>query len=145
MPFQYPRSGPGNVGEYQTSGLPWVTSSAATATPVRIDFPYVTNQITFKANGETVRFGFTQNGVNGGNYFTLASSQSLTVELRTKQLFVRSDSGAAANWEVLAGLTLIQWRDFPVLTGSAIYNSASVAFTLGYGQRDTPGSGSGLG
>lgn len=144
MPFNYPRSGPGNVGEYQTSGLPWVTSSQVTTTPVRIDFPYVTNQITFKAVGGTVRFGFTQNGVNGGNFFTLVPSNSLTSEIRTKQLWIRADSGTA-NFEILAGLTQIQWRDFPVLTGSAIHNSASTTFELGYGMLDTPGSGSGLG
>ena len=144
MPFQYPRSGPGNVGEYQTSGLPWVTASSATATPVKIDFPYVTNQITFKAVGGSMRFGFTANGVNGTNYFTLYSSQSLSVDLRTKQLWVRSDSGTVG-YEVIAGLTLIQWRDFPVLTGSAIYHSASSDQTLGYGQQGTPGVGTGLG
>lgn len=144
MAFNYPRSGPGNVGEYQTSGLPWVTSSAATATPVRIDFPYVTNQITFQAGGGTVRFGFTQNGVNGTNYIPVYASGSLTVDLRTKQLWVRSESGTV-DYSVLAGLTQIQFRDFPVLTGSAIYNSASVTFEYGYGQQDTPGAGTGLG
>lgn len=145
MALNYPTSGPNNVGEYQTSGLPWVTSSTVTDSPYLVNFPMVTNQITFKATGGTIRFGFTQNGVNGSNFFTLTPSNSLTVDIRTKQLWIRSNAVGTGSYEILAGLTNIKWRDFPVLTGSAIYNSGSITFNYGYGLPQTPGSGSGLG
>lgn len=145
MPFNYPNSGLNNVGEYQTSGLPWVTSSNTTDAPTVIDFPFVTNQITFKATSGTVRFGFTRNGVNGSNFFTLAPSQSHTMDIRCKQLFIRSNTVGTASYEIMAGLTGIPWKNFPVLTGSATYNSGTTAFVYGYGLPQTPGSGSGLG
>lgn len=144
MTYQNARSGPNNVAEYQASGLPWVTASVATTTPRRIDFPYVTNQITFKATGTDVRFGFTQNGVNGSNYFTLAASQSLTMDVRTKQLWVMANSGSA-DFQLFAGLTMIDAKNFPVLTGSAVHNSASITFEYGYGIAGDPGAGTGLG
>lgn len=138
------KPGLNSVAEYQASGLPWVTSSTATATPVKIDFPYVTNQITFKALGGTVRFGWTQNGVNGSNYFTLFASQSLVADIRANTLFVRSESGTVG-FEVFAGLTTIPNISMTTLTASAVHNSASNAREFSYGLPSEPGVGTGLG
>ncbi|MFA6049788.1 MAG: hypothetical protein WC761_01205 [Candidatus Paceibacterota bacterium] len=146
MSFNYPRSGPSNTAEYMASGLPWVTSSTLTATPWRVDFPYVTSHIIVGATSGSVRLGFTQNGVNGvnGQNYFLVSGSFIDLPTRCKQIFLRSD-GVSAAVTLFAGLTMINEREFPILTGSAIYHSASVRFELGYGYVGTPGSGSGLG
>lgn len=146
MSFNFPRSGPSNVAEYQASGLPWVTSSNITDSVWRIDFPYVTNALSLQVTSGTVRLGFTQNGVNGSNYILVGTSNDYpNFDLRCKTIFLRSHTAMTSSVSVIAGLTQIQHRDFPVLTGSAIYNSASVGYVFGYGLPSTPNSGSGLG
>jgi hypothetical protein len=128
MTFQYPRSGPNNVAEYQAAGLPWVTSSNVTG---------------------SVRLGFTENGVNGvggSNYIIIESGNSYpSMPIRCKTLFVRSNTTATGSLSLMVGLTTIDPRTFPTLTGSAVYNSASIGSSFGYGLPLTPGSGSGLG
>lgn len=146
MSFNYPRSGPANTAEYMASGLPWVTSSTVTTTPWRIDFPLVTSHLVVSCPSGSIRLGFTQNGVNGvngQNYITIGSTY-VDLTTRCKQIYVRADSGTAT-LSLFAGLTMIDQREFPILTGSAVYNSASTTFQLGYGYVGTPGSGSGLG
>ena len=58
--------GPNYVPAYQTSGTPFVTSSAlpSRATgPERIDFPYVTKNITVRNTGmNDLRIAFTFSG-----------------------------------------------------------------------------------
>jgi hypothetical protein len=149
MTFQYPRSGPNNVAEYQAAGLPWVTSSNVTAQVWRIDFPYVTNHIIALVHTGSVRLGFTENGVNGvggSNYIIIESGNSYpSMPIRCKTLFVRSNTTATGSLSLMVGLTTIDPRTFPTLTGSAVYNSASIGSSFGYGLPLTPGSGSGLG
>ena len=66
--------------------------------------------------------GFTANGVLGSNKFTLLTSQSFQGDIRVKDLFLASSG--AASFEVVAGLTGIQRKNFPVLTGSLISSLA---------------------
>lgn len=150
MTYQNARSGPNNVGEYQTSGLPWVTSSLVTQTPLKIDFPYVTNHISVHggAYGGTdgVRIGFSVNGVNGGNYALVKAADGWTqFDLRCKEIYVRADTGTVS-MSLCVGLTLIENKAFPSLSGSAIYNPAATSSLLyGYGKPGDPGVGSGIG
>lgn len=146
MTFNSTRSGPANTAEYMASGLPWVTSSTVSTSPWRIDFPLVTRNILVNCPSGSVRLGFTENGVNGvnGANYIVIGSEYVDLNTRCKQIFVRSDSGTASV-NIFAGLTMIDQRSFPILTGSAVYNSASTLFELGYGYVGTPGSGSGLG
>lgn len=150
MTFQYPRSGINNVAEYQASGLPWITGSISiTSTPLRIDFPYVTNALHFHVHDHggtsAMRFGFTENGVNGTNYGLIHGDDGwVTFNFRCKTIYVRADAGTV-QCSIAAGLTTIDQKIFPILTGSAIYNSASIGNIYGYGIPDTPGAGSGLG
>lgn len=150
MSYGNARSGINNVGEYQTSGLPWVTSSGVTTTPFRVDFPYVTNFVSINVTSGSVRVGFTLNGVNANpatnaNYFLLGASNSpMVFPVRCKTIFLRADAGVATA-SLMAGLTTIEQKSFPVLTSSATYNSASVDFVFGYGQATDPGGGTGLG
>lgn len=137
------RSGLNNVAEYQASGLPWVQTGTITGgSTTRIDFPMVTNRIVIKAGGD-LRFGFTENGVANSNYYLLNTSESISFDLRLKTLFLRADTNTT--YYVLAGLTQISSNYFPVLSGSATYNSGSITFEYGYGVAGDPGAGSGLG
>jgi hypothetical protein len=132
MAFNY-RTGPNNVGEYQASGLPYVTQSAVTTSPFNIQFPFVTNELTVKNNSDgTLRVGFTQNGVNGSNFFTLPVSGAYSGKLRVTDLFIRSETGTLT-CEVVAGLTTIPRQDFYILTGALNVFSGSEQQILDYG------------
>jgi len=76
MSSRWMKAGPNHVPSYQTSGIPFVTSSAspfevagidgnsASAAPVHIQFPYVTKFITVtNIGGNPLRMGFTPNGL----------------------------------------------------------------------------------
>lgn len=119
-----PKTGFGHAAEFQSSALPWVTSSVAPAAasgPVRHDFPKVARFITVSNRdgaANTLSFGFTYNGVKfSNNKFVLGAGQSLTLELRVKSIWVQGETGTP-NYSVLAGLTTVDARDMPELTGS---------------------------
>ncbi len=139
MSFNYPSSGQANVAEYMASGLPWVTASNVTTASLQIDFPMVTSNITVRNNapdltGGSLRVGYSANGVSGSNYFLLEPQTTLSTNVRTKSLFVMSSSGSIA-FSIHAGLTMIEPRGFPVLTGSAIYGTVgALSGSYGYGK-----------
>ena len=83
--FQQPGSGLNNVSEYIASGMPFVTSSVYSTTVVRIDFPFVTSELYFRSGGGSLRFGFTQNGVNGSNYWIVGSGEHESFRIRCKK------------------------------------------------------------
>lgn len=147
MTFNNTRSGPNNAAEYAASGLPWVTSSTSLpVTPWKIQFPYVTNHISLCVTGSgAVRLGFTLNGVNGTNFALIPGGTGWAqFDIRCKEIYVRADA-SVQNVSIMAALTTIDQKSFPVLTGSAFYNSASVDYKFGYGIPGTPGVGEGLG
>ena len=135
------KQGPNFVPAYQMSGTPWVkTVTSVSDTAVVITFPFVTRWIVVTINdaigeAQALRIGFTQNGVNANpaanaNYMLLTTSatdsdkdlfvaQTPRLELRTKELVIRSDSGTIDNVSIMAGLTGIEWSQFPILSGSA--------------------------
>ena len=103
MSFEYPKPGIGSVGNYQVSGIPFVTgnlvspSSSAGATPLEIVFPSVTQRIIFQNHGALhVRVGFSANGIKTTNNFYLVDPSG-TVEMRVKtnKLYLLSNSQAA--------------------------------------------------
>lgn len=145
--FNNSRSGPNNAAEYLASGLPWVTSSTnLTTSPWKIDFPYVTNHLSFCVTGSgAVRVGFTQNGVNGTNFALIPGGTGwVQFDVRCKEIYIRADA-SVQNVSLMAGLTMIENRGFPILTGSATYNSASNTYAYGYGVSGSAGVGTGLG
>jgi len=128
MSSNWPRPAHNFVPEYQQSGIPFVTSSAAneiTTTPVSISFPYVTRWVqifnTDGTSGDTMRVGFTENGVKAtetANYIVLSGGQSTErLELKCTRLWFRQQGGACS-FSVIAGLTNVPASDFPILTGS---------------------------
>ena len=130
----YQPSGQHNAAEYQASGLPFVTQSATSGSPIEattIEFPFVTKFFFVRNIGAIpLNVGFTANGVLGSNKFTLLTSQSFQGDIRVRDLFLASSG--AASFEVVAGLTGIQRKNFPVLTGSLNIFSGSAQETLGF-------------
>ena len=119
------------VGEYQVSGVPYVTSSILSDEETRkLEFPRVTKSIIVRnsntgSSSTTMAIGFTENGVKANpasntNYIQLDSGESLSVDLRIKDLFL-SNSESDSNtieFQVLAGLTDISREKMFTLTGS---------------------------
>jgi hypothetical protein len=131
MSLKYAQSGPGNAAEYLVSGTPYVTRSAATevpssaaaGTPLKHSFPFVTRFFNIQNIGANpLRVGFTLNGVTGSvtsNYIVLDSgtTSSITYEIKTKELYFLGDGGTTG-FEIMAGLTSVATKQFPLLTGS---------------------------
>jgi len=131
--FDY-RAGLGNVGSYQSSGKPFLSSSipvSASNDVVKIDFVNVTRFITIKNTGPDqtdeceIRVGFSENGVNGvedNNYFILNNQESFSADWRVNAVYLRVDpTGATTNAtaSVIAGLTTIASQElFHNWTGS---------------------------
>jgi len=140
--------GPNYVPAYQASGTPYVTSSNGaniSSTPVKIQFPFVTRFVEIRCTGNgsaaddaSLRIGFSANGVggNGGsvsgsaaeraspadndNYFILDPSGSTgRLELRCKELYLQRHGSNNTGYTLIAGLTGIDYTQFPTLTGSA--------------------------
>ena len=110
------RPGLGHVGSYQTSGIPYLTSSlpvpVVSGTPMRIDFPGVTKFITITNDhaSDGLRFGFSEAGVLGtvdNNYIVLASGDSYTGDLRARSIYLLSDTSNQGTGSIVAGITHI--------------------------------------
>lgn len=123
--MQWPQPGYNHTPAYQTSGLPFLTSSTAAAgSPVYIAFPYVTRDITIGATGGATTFAFTANGLAGTNKYTVASGQSVTFEFRVKEMWVTGSTFCVA-----AGLTGIPTASIPTLTSSHTFAAGDPYFT----------------
>lgn len=115
-----PRSGFNMVGEYQIAGIPWVVSGTASTSAACIPFDYVTRAITVTNNAATgtfLRIGFTQNGVNGTNYYSLDGGKAVRLEVRVRDLWLRT-TASTADYSVCAEVTSIERRNMLPLTGS---------------------------
>ncbi len=111
--FQY-KAGLHNVGSYQVSGIPYVTSTVApivSNTPKHITFPSVTQAISVHliSKNEQLRVGFSSNGVKNGNYYLIDSNaQGIPfIELRVKctDLYILSNNGSVVSASIAASLT----------------------------------------
>ena len=125
MPLDNPQMGPNFIPAYQISAIPYVTSSTAPASGVvELDFAWVTRFIVVRntsiaGSTNVLKVGFTENGLHGSNYFSLASGESFDAEFRVKSLFLSSSSGTSTPYTVIAGLTTVDAKYFPILTGSS--------------------------
>lgn len=134
---QYPKSGLNNSAEYQIGGLPFATASTleTTSSVQQLSFSYVTKFVTVKNVGGpapysgTLFVGFTHSGTLGSNRYSLTPSASYTADFRLKDLFLMGET-APISYEVIAGLTLIEARQLPTLTGSAAAGVASASADL---------------
>ncbi len=115
-----PRPGFNAAAEYMTSGIPHVLSGSATTSPTYIEFPTVSRAITIANNsaaGSILRIGFTLNGVNLVNNFPLDGKQTVRLEVRVRDLYVRSETGTVS-YGICAELTPIERKNMLPLTGS---------------------------
>lgn len=109
-----PLAGLSNVGSYQVSGIPWVSSSIAVQglssnTPTEVQFPQVTKFVQIKnLSANPMRVGFSQNGVLGSNYYILGNLETLAVDLRVSKMYLLGNTNTATSASVVAGLTGIQ-------------------------------------
>lgn len=122
MSLDNPHSSFGSAAEFQSAGLPYVTSSVANpATPHRYQFAKVTRSITVRNNGtgssEDLLVGFTHNGIMGNNHFNIPWGEAETFEVRVKQVFVKGLGGNPA-YSIFASLTTVDSRYMPLLTGT---------------------------
>jgi hypothetical protein len=129
MAINWAPPGVKSVGEYQCSGIPYVTSSELQNQETRqVSFPKITKTIIVR-NIHSVTsdlcVGFTENGVKANpasqtNFITLAMGESVSMDMRIKDLFL-SNSISNTNvikFEVLAELTDIGRDKQIALTGS---------------------------
>lgn len=121
MEFQY-KAGLGNVGNYQVSGIPFVsggiTAPTSSASPIEIVFPSVTQRIHIQNQGTVpVKIGFSANGVKDTNFWYLESYDNsggktsnyvLDLRVKTDRIFLISNSTANSNIHIAAELTGIQ-------------------------------------
>ena len=122
----YHSPGLGNVGSYQMSARPYLTSSlsvpSSSATPLEISFDTVTsfvvitNTLPGSATNVPLRFGFSENGVKGSvnnNYGILNNGESFEADFRVTSVFLLSDSDNECSASVIAGLTGICSQRLP--------------------------------
>mgnify|MGYP003660456968 CR=1 FL=1 len=116
-----------NVGSYQVSGHPYLSGSTTSASIGAaangyFAFPYVTKSITIDNNdasdacmisfapfldADLSAYGFTTgNDVSGsGNWLYLAAGDSMTLDVKCKEIFVTPHSANAVEVQVYAELT----------------------------------------
>lgn len=129
MSLDNPKGGLGYAAEFQSSALPWVTSSVAPAagSPVRYDFAKVSRSITVtnrSTTTDTLSIGFSYNGIVFTNKkYTLNAGQNITLELRVKSLWIQGESGTPP-YSLCVGLTNIDARNMPLLSGTLADGSA---------------------
>jgi hypothetical protein len=118
--FQY-TYGLGNVGSYQISSIPFLSSSltipASGSTAKIMEFPNVTRTIVVTNTlpptdpSRPFKFAFSAEGITGdvnNNYVVLDNGESFTGEFRVIKVFLVSDTVFEASGSVVAGLTGIQ-------------------------------------
>ena len=124
MPLNNPPPGSNYAAEFSVSPIPWVTSSFAEQYVVqRYDFQNVASSLHVRnhATGSHVlAIGWSRAGVTGSNRVCIYQNESLTMDLRFKTLYVMPCSGSV-RYDLLVGLTGIESRYFPDLSGSG-YN-----------------------
>ena len=108
--------GLGNVGSYQVSARPWVSSSIeipvsgvadTAANRVEVNFPYVTKFVT-------MRVAFSENGLRDSthNYFILSGGESFSGDWKVTKVFLmgheKLNADMSTTASVIAGLTGIE-------------------------------------
>ena len=114
----FPNPGLGNVGSYQISSIPYLTSSlnvpAVGDTPLVIEFynvtrfVVITNTMPQGASASPLRFGFSEAGVKGTHYAVLNNNESFEAPFRVSRLYLLSHTASPSSGSVVAGLTGVE-------------------------------------
>lgn len=126
MPLNHPKSGVNYIAEFQTSPIPWITSSAVpTGSSMHVAFDRVTKWVSIKNNtsASVVAVGVTQNGLEKThNYFPLNGGETVQLDWRLIHLWLSASVGAP-NVSIYAGMTGINRQESDVLE----YLSSSIS------------------
>jgi hypothetical protein len=130
---QYYKAGIGAVGNYQVSGVPYITGSGAgglgAGVEDKVEFPYVAKSVMVMLNdtqNDDLRIHFNATGsgnvVNGNHYFTLSTNRdSITFNTKCKEIYISNPSATSGSgYTVVAELTTIQTSEMYTLTGSGL-------------------------
>lgn len=120
--MSYNKRGIGYVPAFQTSAIPFLTSSVSVSSSsvLELEFYNISKFITVKNTGaQTLYFGFSEAGVNGTNRGELATGASYTADWRVSSIFLKS-SASTTTVDILAGLSSIPSpSEFDNWSGSA--------------------------
>lgn len=111
----------GSVAEFQSPGFPWVLTTAIPVTPYETMFPKIPRSFTIRNLDSTndLKVGFTRAGIQGENYVAIPPETAQKFDIRCKQLFLMADV-APVSASIVSEMTLIDPKQFPLLSGSAI-------------------------
>ena len=144
--------GVNNVGSYQVSGMPYVTSSilvpasntegkghTSTTAAAKVAFPYVTKFVTVRHDptgsnygvgpDNGIMVGFSEAGVAGAPsrfFFELSGSESVTMEIKCTEIYLLSCDQTIKEATVIAGLTGIRAAHLSGTSGNNYSGSTGV-------------------
>jgi hypothetical protein len=122
--FQFVKPGLNAVGQYQLSGIPFLSSSinvhanTGSADFTTIAFPTVTKFVTVSntntGTNAPLRVAFSTNAVKAvtGHYFDLDNGESYTGEWRVAELYMLG-VGAPTSASVIAGCSMVGLENLP--------------------------------
>ena len=140
--FKYHKPGLQNVGSYQASAIPYVTSSltvaaSGTTGPTSVSFPQISRFVTIKNTVDeasttgSMRVGFSSQGTvassslgHPNNYFILDPGESYTGEWRVRDIYLMGHAEHEASASIIAGLT-------PISTSSLAFDNWSGSLGIG--------------
>lgn len=116
----------GNVAEYQASGFPLVQKvTLTTGQEAVVNFPFVTQWISFATNGNDAYVAFSESGQEGQvgsgegtNYFPIqtaatgAGNAGPIFRIKCNKVFLKDVTGASVVY-IIAGLTNVPASEFP--------------------------------
>ena len=125
-----------NVASYLVSGQPYLTgsfidgsvNSISAGAELKVQLPRVTKSLTlwnYSSGANTklrltfVPTGSISNYATGGNYIELAKDESITLNVKCKEVYLSAISGEV-KWKLYASLTEIPRERMYALTGSGI-------------------------
>ena len=102
-----------NVGSFQVSSIPYLTSSVSVtgSVPVEISFDRVSKFVIIKNTADALgtdapmKFGFSANGVKGTNYILLMNEEEYEADYKVSRLYLLAGSATEATASISAGLT----------------------------------------
>ena len=102
-----------NVGSFQVSSIPYLTSSVSVtgSVPVEISFDRVSKFVIIKNTADALgtdapmKFGFSANGVNGTNYILLLNEEEYEADFNVTRLYLLAGTAVEATASISAGLT----------------------------------------
>ena len=126
-----------NVASYQVSGHPYLTGStidrsvtynvSGVAGEQKISFPYITQTITVvnTTGAGNLYCMFVSSSSPGWNltkkqFITVNAGESMTFDVKCKEIFLHNDHGTNQTFELIADLTNIPTERMYPLTGSGV-------------------------